>query len=143
MRLDATTPELVKLLGRYGYAVHHPVECEISDQRARIAVSGGRHVIVTRNDQGGFCMEYETALPPAPEQLNYYDLLSVAVHLDRANDRLTALWHDVLGKPAFKDKAAEYANDLNNLRHLQCKVSRILQAERKSQRQAELHEAAP
>lgn len=32
MRLDATTPELVKLLGRYGYAVHHPVECEISDQ---------------------------------------------------------------------------------------------------------------
>ena len=60
-------------------------------------------------------MEYETALPPAPEQLNYYDLLSVAVHLDRANDRLTALWHDVLGKPAFKDKAAEYANDLNNL----------------------------
>ena len=41
MRLDATTPELVKLLGSYGYAVHHPVECEISDRAASPSPAAG------------------------------------------------------------------------------------------------------
>ncbi len=59
MRLDASTAEIVRFLEKQGYRVNHPVEAEIGDEQARIAVSGNRYVIVTRKG-GGLHAEYAT-----------------------------------------------------------------------------------
>ena len=59
MRLDASTAEIVQFLQKQGYRVSHPVEAEIGDEQARIAVSGNRYVIVTRKG-GGLYAEYAT-----------------------------------------------------------------------------------
>jgi hypothetical protein len=62
MRLDANTAEIVRFLQQQGYRVNHPVEAEIGDGHARIAVSGNRYVIVTRTDSG-LHAEYERTAP--------------------------------------------------------------------------------
>ena len=52
MRLDASTAEIVQFLENRGYQVNHPVDAEIGDEQARIALKGNRHVIVTRKGSG-------------------------------------------------------------------------------------------
>ena len=63
MRLDSSTAEIVLFLQKQGYRVNHPVEVEIGDEQARIAVSGNRYAIVTRKDSG-LHAEYEDTKPP-------------------------------------------------------------------------------
>ncbi len=75
-RLDATTAEIVKTLQRYGYDVSFPIEIDLQEYQAKVTLTGNRHALVSKNDQGGWVM-------------------------------------DSLGKPAFRDKAAEYSADLN------------------------------
>lgn len=52
MRLDASTAEIVRFLQKQGYRVHFPLDVQITDEQARIALQGTQHVIVTRNDSG-------------------------------------------------------------------------------------------
>ncbi len=52
MRVDASTAEIVLFLQKQGYRVSHPVEAEIGDDHARIALSGNRYAVVTRQDSG-------------------------------------------------------------------------------------------
>ena len=62
MRLDASTAEIVHFLQKQGYRVHFPVDAEISDEQARIALEGNHYAIVTRNDSG-LHAEYEKITP--------------------------------------------------------------------------------
>ena len=62
MRLDSSTAEIVLFLRNQGFRVNHPIEAEIGDEQARIALAGNRHAVVTRRD-GGFHAEYERATP--------------------------------------------------------------------------------
>ena len=59
MRLDASTAEIVQFLQKQGYRVHFPLDVQITDEQARIALEGSRHVIVTRKSNG-FHAEYAT-----------------------------------------------------------------------------------
>ncbi len=52
MRLDSSTAEIVLFLQALGYRVNHPIEAELGDDQARIALTGNRHAIVTRKDSG-------------------------------------------------------------------------------------------
>ncbi len=103
-RLDATTAEIVKTLQRYGYDVSFPIEIDLQEYQAKVTLTGNRHALVSKNDQGGWVM-------------------------------------DSLGKPAFRDKAAEYSADLNQNGYLKRKIERLLQ-ERRRQNLAEQEAAA-
>lgn len=52
MRIDASTAEIMLFLHKQGYRVSHPVDAEIGDDHARIALSGNRYAIVTRQEKG-------------------------------------------------------------------------------------------
>jgi len=52
MRIDSSTAEIVLFLQKQGYRVSRPIEAEIGDDHACIALSGNRYVIVTRQDSG-------------------------------------------------------------------------------------------
>lgn len=52
MRLDASTAEVAQFLRAKGYKLTIPVDAELYEDRARVAVQGGRHVVVTRGDNG-------------------------------------------------------------------------------------------
>ncbi len=52
MRLDANTAEIVQFLQRQGYRVHFPLDVQIADEQARIALGGDQYAIVTRNKSG-------------------------------------------------------------------------------------------
>ena len=60
MRLDASTAEVVQFLQIQGYRVHFPVDAEITDEQARVALDGNRHAIVTRTETLGFRVEVHT-----------------------------------------------------------------------------------
>ena len=136
MRLDASTAEIVKQLQRYGYDVFFPISIDLQEYQAKVALTGNRFALVSRNDQGGFVMEY--AKPPVdPDEITYHDLLSIYNALENDNRRLMALWNDSLGKPAFRDKAAEYSADLNQNSYLRRKIERLLREERARQYAAE------
>ncbi len=143
-RLDASTVEIVNALQKAGYDVHFPIECDLGNYQAKVTLSGGRTALVSRNEQGGWVFEYDvpTAPPAESDNLTYYDMLNVSIALDHEYDRVTALWHDVVGKPAFKDKAREYADACNRTSALRQKVNRILQANRRQQRHDEEIEQA-
>ncbi len=87
MRLDASTAEIVQFLQKQGYRVHFPVDAEISDEQARIAVGGNRYVIVTRTSSG-LAAEYDAGpemkgirerLAERPSALNLTDEQAAAV----------------------------------------------------------------
>ncbi len=52
MRLDASTAEIVLFLQKQGYRVHFPLDVQITDEQARIALRGNQYAIVTRNESG-------------------------------------------------------------------------------------------
>ncbi len=53
MRLDATSAEIVSFLVNTGWQVYGPpIDCEASDESARVRLHGGRFAIVTRNGNG-------------------------------------------------------------------------------------------
>lgn len=139
-QLDASTAELVQLLTRYGYSVQHPVDAEIGETQARIAIDGGRYVLVNRNEQGGFVMQYEPRDTPAPEALSYYDMLNVSIALDHEYEREHKLWNEAIG--VIPENAGKHADRLNTISTLRQKVNRILQAERHKQRLDEAAELA-
>ncbi len=141
-RLDATTAEIVRVLQRYGYDVSFPVEIDLRDFQATVTLTGNRHALVSKNDQGGWVMEYAKVDPAVdPDKLTYHDHLCIYNALTRDGERLMALWNDSLGKPAFRDKAAEYSADLNQNGYLKRKIERLLQ-ERRRQNLAEQEAAA-
>jgi hypothetical protein len=145
-RLDASTAEIVKVLQRYGYDVAHPVEIDLQEYQAKVTLTGNRFALVSKNDQGGWVMEYAKSNPAVdPDEITYHDTLCIYNALTRDGERLLALWNDSLGKPAFRDKAAEYSADLNQNSYLRRKIERILKAERNRQlanEQAEQEAAA-
>ena len=137
-RLDATTAEIVKVLQRYGYDVSHPVEIDLQEYQAKVTLTGNRFALVSKNDQGGWVMEYAKVDPAVdPDKLTYHDHLCIYNALTRDGERLMALWNDSLGKPAFREKAAEYSADLNQNNYLRRKIERLLKAERNRQLIAE------
>ena len=52
MRLDASTAEIISFLQEHGYHVHYPVDAQIGDEQARVALKGNQHVIVRRTGNG-------------------------------------------------------------------------------------------
>ena len=52
MRLDASTAEIVLFLQKHGYRVHFPLDVQVSDEQARIALEGNQYAIVTRKESG-------------------------------------------------------------------------------------------
>jgi hypothetical protein len=60
VRLDATTSEIVLFLLNRGFWVNHPIEAQVGDEQAHIALQGGRYAIVTRKDDM-LHAEYEKA----------------------------------------------------------------------------------
>ena len=145
MRLDSTTAEVVSFLVEAGFRAYGPpIHATVTDESARVALSGGQYAIVYRDEFGKLQAAVETR-PPAHEHLTYHDLLTVYTQLDKRHDALRDLWADVVGKPAFREKAREYADQLNNLRHLLDKIGRILHNQRQAAREIESREnlAAP
>lgn len=145
MRLDSTTAEVVSFLVEAGFRVYGPpIDATVTDESACVALSGGQYAIVYRDEFGNLQAAVETR-SPAHEHLTYHDLLTVYTELDERHDTLRDLWGDVVGKPAFREKAREYADQLDNLRHILDKIGRILHNQRQAAREIESREnlAAP
>ncbi len=142
MRLDASTVEIVSYLRAQGFQVHFPVDAEIRDDTARIALKGGNYAVVYRNKFGKLHTAVETAPPAAVEHLTYHDLLTVAVELENRLNTYGTLHADVCGKATFRDKTREYADAQNNLTHLLGKVNRIIRGQRTAAYATEARELA-
>lgn len=140
MRLDATTAEVAGFLVEAGFAVYGPpIDAAVTDESARVALKGGQYAVVYRDEFGKLQAAVGTR-PPAHEHLTYHDLLVVFSELEKRRDALHDLWADVLGKPAFREKAREYADQLNNLRHIIGKIRRILKNQRNTAAEIENRE---
>ncbi len=136
--LDATTAEIVRVLQRYGYDVSFPVEIDLRDFQATVTLTGNRHALVSKNDQGGWVMEYAKVDPAVdPDKLTYHDHLCIYNALENDNRRLMELWNNALGTAALREKAAEYSADLNQNSYLRRKIERLLREERARQYAAE------
>lgn len=59
MRLDASAAEIVKFLRQINYAISFPLDITLHDYHARVAVYGGRYVIVARNTANRFIATLE------------------------------------------------------------------------------------
>ena len=142
MRLDANTVEIVSHLRAQGFQVHFPIDAEIQDDTARIALKGGNYAVVHRDEFGKLQTTVETTRPAAVEHLTHHDLLTVAVELENRLNTYAALHADVCGKVTLRDKAREYADAQNNLTRLLGKVNRIIRAQRTAAYAAEARELA-
>ena len=143
MRLAATTAEVIGFLVEAGFNVYGPpIDATVTDESARVALKGGQYAVVYRDEMGKLQAAVETR-PPAHEHLTYHDLLTVYTQLDRRHDALRELWGDVVGKPAFREKAREYSDQLNNLSHVLQKIGRILHDQRNTAREVEARENLP
>jgi hypothetical protein len=141
MRLDATTAEVVSFLRDRGFTVNFPIEAELTDEHARVALRGGHYAIVTRADDGRLRAAVECNTPPV-ERLTYHDMLVVYTELERRRETVQTLLADVAGKPGFRNVAREYADNANNISDVLSKIGRILKAERSAQYAAEAQETA-
>jgi len=141
MRLDATTAEVVSFLVDRGFSVAFPIDADVTDEHARVALKGNHFAIVTRDDNGTLRAAVECNTPPV-ERFTYHDLLTVSIALQKRSEAVAILHADVCGKLAFRAKASEYADEINRLADLRRKVSGILRAERAAQYAAEAQEAA-
>jgi len=130
MRLDASTAEIVDFLRKHRFSVHYPTQAEVTDEEARIALSGGHTAIVHRDYAGRLRVTVDCNRPPTPEPLTNYDLSIVAMAIDAQERILRQKHHDVLGKPDFRQLAGAYADDLNNLVRVRCKVDTLLRNKR-------------
>lgn len=143
MRLDATIAEVVGFLVEAGFHVYGPpIDAAVTDESARVALKGGQYAVVYRDKFGKLQAAVETR-PPVHEHLTYHNLLTVYSELEKRRDTLHDLWTDVLGKPAFREKAREYSDQLYNLRHLLGKIRRILKNQRNTAREIESRENLP
>jgi len=141
MRLDATTTEVVSFLRDQGFSVNFPIDANLGDDTARVALKGGHYANVTRDDTGSLRAAVECNTPPV-ERLSYHDLLVVYTELDKRYDAIQALWAVVCDEPAFAAAAREYTNTARNVCHILHKIGRILKAERAEQYRAEMEEIA-
>jgi hypothetical protein len=140
MRLDATTAEVVSFLLEAGFNVYGPpIDAAVTDESARVALKGGQYAVVYRDEFAKLQAAVETR-PPAREHLTYHDLLTAYTQLDRRHDALRELWGDTVGKPALREKAREYSDQLNNLRPILDKIGRILHNQRQAAREIENRE---
>lgn len=71
MRLDATTAEVVSFLVDRGFSVAFPIDADVTDEHARVALKGNHFAIVTRDDNGTPRAAVECNTPPV-ERLTYH-----------------------------------------------------------------------